>query len=136
MHFLDKHLVLFKNFYLMVLGLTIPFYLMSFGASSHQFAPPVVDLISLTAIVIAFVSMMTYLRFKNRSGLLYRLVQVIVTVTLLLTAYGGIRVFMYVIQFDYGNDTGVIIRGLSYFIPLLFTLSTVVILLELFKKRM
>ena len=56
------------------------------------------------------------------------------TITLLVTAYGGLKVFIYIIKLDYGDDIGFFIRGLSYIIPLLFTFSTIIILIGLFKK--
>ena len=134
MDFVDRYSKFSKWFYLMILGLTIPFYLMLYGASGHRFNPPTEDIISIIVVVITFVTLTVYLMIKEKTGLGFNLMRVLVTITLLLTAYGGLRVFLFMIQFDYGDDIGFIIRGLSYIIPLLFMFSTVVILLGLFRK--
>jgi len=134
MDFIDKYTTFSKGFYLTILGLTIPYYLLLYGASGHQFDPPTEDIISMTVVIISFVTLIAYLRFKDKSGLGFNLMKALVTITLLATAYGGLRTFIYMIQFDYGDDIGFFIRGLSYIIPLLFMFSTIVILLGLFKK--
>lgn len=133
MDFINKYSTFSKGFYLTILGLTIPYYLLLYGASGHQFNPPTEDIISMIVVITAFVTLITYLRLKEKSGLGFNLMKVLVTITLLLTAYGGLRIFLFMIQFDYGDDM-VIVRGLSYVIPLLFTFSTIIILLGLFKK--
>lgn len=134
MDFIGKYSTFSKVFYLTILGLTIPYYVLLYGASGHQFNPPTEDIISMTVVIIAFLTLITFLRFKEKSGLGFKLMKVLVTITLLATTYGGLRILIYMTQFDYGDDIGFFIRGLSYIIPLLFTFSTIVILLGLFKK--
>ncbi len=134
MDFIDRYSKFSKWFYLIILGLTIPYYLLLYGASGHQFNPPTEDIISMIVVVIAFGTMTTYLMIKEKTGLGFNLMRVLLTITLLLTALGGLRIFLFMIRFDYGDDIGFITRGLSYIIPLIFVFSTVVILLGLFKK--
>jgi heme/copper-type cytochrome/quinol oxidase subunit 4 len=134
MDFIDKYSTFSKGFYLTILGLAIPYYLLLYGASGHQFNPPTEDIISMTVIIISFVTLILYLRLKDKSGLGFNLMKILTTITLLVTAYGGLKVFIYIIKFDYGDDIGFFIRGLSYIIPLLFTFSTIIMLIGLFKK--
>jgi len=134
MDFVTKYSTLSKWFYLIILGLTIPYYLLLYGASGHQFNPPSEDIISMFVIVIAFVTLILYLRLKEKSGVGFNIMRVLVTITLLLTAYGGLRIFIFMIQFDYGDDISFFVRGLSYLIQLLFTISIIVILVGLFRK--
>ena len=134
MDFVDRYLKFSKRFYLIILGLTIPYYLLLYGASGHQFNPPTEDIISMIVVVIAFGTLTAYLMIKEKRGLGFNLMRILVTITLLLTTYGGLKIFLSMIQFDYGDDIGFITRGLSYIIPLLFMFSTVVIFLGLFKK--
>src|SRR5688572_19239194 len=134
MEFVNKYSTLSKWVYLVILGLTIPYYLLLYGASGHQFNPPTEDIISLIVVIVAFVTLILYFRLKEKSGLGFNLMKVLVTITLLLTAYGGLRIFTFMIQFDYGDDISFFVRLLSYIIPLLFTFSTIIILVGLFKK--
>ena len=134
MEFVNKYSTLSKWVYLVILGLTIPYYLLLYGASGHQFNPPTEDIISLIVVIVAFVTLILYFRLKKKSGLGFNLMKVLVTITLLLTAYGGLRIFTFMIQFDYGDDISFFVRLLSYIIPLLFTFSTIIILVGLFKK--
>ena len=131
---IDKYSTFSKGFFLTILGLAIPYYLLLYGASGHQFNPPTEDIISMTVIIISFVTLILYLRLKDKSGLGFNLMKILTTITLLVTAYGGLKVFIYIIKLDYGDDIGFFIRGLSYIIPLLFTFSTIIILIGLFKK--
>ena len=134
MEFVNKYSTLSKWFYLVILGLTIPYYLLLYGASGHQSNPPTEDIISMIVVIVAFVTLIVYFRLKEKSGLAFNLMKVLMTITLLLTAYGGLRIFIFMIQFDYGDDISFFVRGLSYIIPLLFTFSTIIILTGLFKK--
>src|SRR5690606_9454381 len=95
MDFVTKYSTLSKWFYLIILGLTIPYYLLLYGASGHQFNPPSEDIISMFVIVIAFVTLILYLRLKEKSGVGFNIMRVLVTITLLLTAYGGLRIFIF-----------------------------------------
>jgi heme/copper-type cytochrome/quinol oxidase subunit 4 len=106
MDFIDKSSTFSKGFYLTILGLAIPYYLLLYGASGHQFNPPTEDIISMTVIIISFVTLILYLRLKDKSGLGFNLMKVLTTITLLVTAYGGLKVFIYIIKFDYGDDIG------------------------------
>jgi hypothetical protein len=135
MEFVNKYSTLSKWFYLIILGLTIPYYLLLYGASGHQFNPPTEDIISMIVVIVAFVTQILYFRLKEKSGLGFNLMKALVTITLLLTAYGGLRIFMFMIQFDYGDDISIFIRGLSYTIPMLFTFSSVIILLGIYRRQ-
>ena len=126
MQFVNKYSTLSKWFYLVILGLTIPYYLLLYGASGHQFNPRTEDIISMIVVIVAFVTLTRYFRLKEKSGLEFNLMKVLVTITLLLTAYGGLRIFIFMVQFDYGDDISLFVRGLSYIIPLLFTFSTII----------
>lgn len=134
MDFVNRYSKFSKGFYLIILGLAIPYYLLLYGASGHKLNPPTEDIISMIVVIIAFVTLIAYLKLKEKSGLGFYLLRVLVTITLLLTAYGGLRIFTFMVQFNFGDDINIFIRGLSYIIPLLFTISTILILLELLKK--
>lgn len=120
---------------MIVLGLTIPYYLLLYGASGHKFNPPPEDIIWMTVVVIAFGTAVIYLAVKEKVGLGFNVFRILFSITLLLTAYGGLKSFLFILQFDYGDDINFIVRGLSYLIPLLFTLSSIIILLGLFIRK-
>ena len=54
MNIIGKYSIFSRWFYLIVLGLTIPYYLLLYGASGHKFNPPPEDIIWMTVVVIAF----------------------------------------------------------------------------------
>lgn len=134
MEFIDRYSKSSKWFYLIILGLTIPYYLLLYGASGHQFNPPAEDILAMVVVIVAFVTLLAFVSLKEKSGLGFNLIRILVTITLLVTAYGGLRIFLFMIQYDYGDDISYFIRGLSYLIPLLFTFSTIILLVGLFKK--
>jgi len=135
MNFINKYSTISKGFYLIILGLSIPYYLLLYGASGHQFNPPTKDIVWLAVIIIAFVALFVYLRVKAKSGFGFYILKALVILTLLLTAYGGLLTFLSAIKFDYGDDISLFIRGLSFIIPLLFMFSSVIILLGLFRRE-
>ena len=135
MNIISKYSTFSRWFYLIVLGLTIPCYLLLYGASGHKFNPPAEDIIWMTVVVIAFVTAVIYLTIKEKVGLGFNVFRILFSITLLLTAYGGLLSFLFILRFDYGDDINFIVLGLSYLIPLLFTLSSIIILLGLFIRR-
>ncbi|NBP69183.1 MAG: hypothetical protein EBR30_21160 [Cytophagia bacterium] len=135
MNIISKYSTFSRWFYLIVLGLTIPYYLLLYGASGHKFNPPPEDIIWMTVVVIAFGTGVIYLTIKEKAGLGFNLFRILFSITLLLTAYGGLKSFLFIVQFDYGDDINFIVCGLSYLIPLLFTLSSIIILLGLFIRK-
>lgn len=135
MNFIYKYSTLSRRFYLIILGLTIPYYLLLYGASGHEFNPPTEDIIWMTAVIISLGTAVIYLRFKVNAGLSFNVLRILFSITLLLTAYGGVKAFLFIAQFDYGDDISFIIRGLSYLIPILFTFSSIITLLGLFIKK-
>ncbi len=64
MDFVDRYSKFSKWFYLIILGLTIPYYLLLYGASGHQFNPPTEDIISMIVVVTAFGTLTAYLLIK------------------------------------------------------------------------
>ena len=65
----------------------------------------------------------------------FNVIKILFSITLLLTAYGGIKSLLFIVQFDYGDYINFIIRGLSYLIPLVFTFSSIITLLGLFNNK-
>lgn len=135
MNIISKYSTFSRWFYLIILGLTIPYYLLLYGASGHRFNPPPEDIIWMTVVVIAFGTAVIYLTIKEKVGLGFSVFRILFSITLLLTAYGGLKSFLFIVQFDYGDDINFIVRGLSYLIPLIFTFSGITILLELFIRK-
>jgi hypothetical protein len=129
---IEKFTAFGRKFYLTALGLTIPFYLLLYGASGHKFDPPAEDIIWMTIIVAAFVLAILNSMLKEKSG---PIVNGLFSLALLATTYGGIRVFVFMVSFDYDDEISFIFKWLSYLIPLLFSFSSIMNLFSLFAKR-
>lgn len=135
MNFIDRCSTFCIRFYVVILSLTIPYYLLLYGASGHEFNPTTEDITWVTVVFIALVTAIANLALKEKVGLLFNAIRVLFSITLLLATYGGLKAFLFIVQFDYGDDTGIIFRGITYLIPLLFTFSSIIILIGLFTKK-
>jgi hypothetical protein len=134
MEFIDKYTIFSRGFYLLILGLTIPYYLLLYGASGHEFNPTSEDMNRMTTVIVAFVTMIIYLATKQKTGLIFKFIRVMVMITLILTTFGGVKALLSNFQFNYGNDISFMIIVLSYLIPLLFIFTCIINLLGLFIK--
>ena len=135
MNFINKYSTFSRWFYLLMLGLTIPYYLLLYGASGHEFNPPIEDIIWMIIVIVAFGTAIIYFLTLKKMGPGFNVIKILFSITLLLTAYGGIKSLLFIVQFDYGDDINFIIRGLSYLIPLVFTFSSIITLLGLFNNK-
>ncbi|MGC3945571.1 MAG: hypothetical protein QM762_13810 [Chryseolinea sp.] len=135
MSYIDRYSRICKRFYMTILGLTIPFYLLLYGASGHQFDPPQEDIIWIGVVIVAFVVELSYASLKVKAGPTFNLLRVLFLITLIATAYGGLKAFLSMLEFDFDDEVSFIIRGLFYGIPLVFVLSTLVISIGLFGRR-
>jgi hypothetical protein len=122
------------TFYLVILGLTIPIYLFLYGASGHEFNIPADEQLWLLLAGAGFVLGTIYKRKKERKGLTYIGLQFLFGAILVGAFYGGLKLFLFIVKFDFGADIGFITIGLSYIVPLVFILSCGLIFLGLFKK--
>lgn len=107
-------------FYLIILLLTIPFYLLLYGASGHEFRPEPEDVMWMTFIVAAIISMIAYLTGRRFSGVAATLIKIIFGLTLVCMLYGGLKVLGYMLNFKFGSDIGVLIQLAFYIIPVVF----------------
>jgi hypothetical protein len=112
-------------FYLVILSLTIPFYLALYGASGHEFRPETEDVIWMRIIVAAIVSMTAYLIGRRFRGIGTILIKILFGGTLIATCYGGLNVIWFILNFDFGTDVGFLIVLLSYVVPIVFVYSTI-----------
>jgi hypothetical protein len=118
-----------------ILGLTIPFYLLLYGASGHQFDPPQEDILWIAIVTVAFVVGLSYSSLKVKDGLTFNLLRILFLITLIATAFGGLKAFLSLLKFDFDDEVSFVIRGLFYGIPVIFVLSTLVISIGLFRRR-
>ena len=72
----------------------------------------------------------TFFMARDKSNVILR---VLFAGTLVVTCYGGLRVFLFMMRFNFGDDIDFMIRGLSYLVPFVFTISSIVILVGLFR---
>ncbi|MEQ9425133.1 MAG: hypothetical protein RJQ09_11985 [Cyclobacteriaceae bacterium] len=77
---------------------------------------------------------LTYFIDSNRKQTRQRLFVIIFATISTLTLVGAMILFSEAIQFDYGDDT-LVVRLLSYFVPLIFAACDIVIIKNLFSKR-
>jgi hypothetical protein len=98
MNFVNRYSTFSKGFYSVILALTIPFYLVLYGASGHRFDPPTEDIVWMIIICFAFVTMIFYLTLGKGDGLGAKGIRVFLGVTLLGTAYGALTIFMSMLQ--------------------------------------
>src|SRR5882672_4035262 len=110
------------TFYQTVLGLTIPFYFLLYGASGHQFNIPAREQLWLLIVVVSFALTVLYTRVRKKEGSNIGL-RLLFTISLIGTFYGGIKAFLFMVTFEFGNDVGLFVRGVSYLMPLAFSIS-------------
>jgi hypothetical protein len=122
-------------FYLTVLGLTIPFYALFYHVTGFNYNPTKQEVAWIIVVVGAFIVALSYLTVKKRMGFKFDMLRILFSMTLLMTAYGCIRVSLVLIQVDAGKNVHFIISALFYSIPLAFVLSTVVIFVGLFLNK-
>jgi hypothetical protein len=122
------------GFYLIVLGLATPFYLILYGASGHEFHFNMEDWIWILTAVCTFTLTVIYLFNKDKEGFQYQILKAGLGILMLTTLYGGLQSFKYILNFKFGSDISIIVVGLSYIIPLIFIGSNYVILLELLRE--
>ena len=122
-------------FYLIILTLTIPFYVVLHGASGHAFRlePEVANWMIL--IVATIVLMITYLVARRFVGLGEKIIRFLFGLISLVTLYGGLKVSWFILSFDYGNDIGPLTRIILYAIPVVFIYSNLNIILGLFRPK-
>jgi hypothetical protein len=111
-------------FYLVILSLTIPFYLVLYAASGHEFRPEPEDVMWMRVIVVAIISMTVYLIGRRFQGIGTTIIKIIFGVTLICTIYGGLNVLWYILNFKFGSDIGIPIVILWYTIPVVFLYSS------------
>jgi len=132
---LDKLYKFSVRSYLIILGLTIPIYLLLYGASGHEFNVPPEDLIWIVTVIGALVLMTLYLIQSKKEGLGYNTIRILLGLILVVTFYGGLKAFLFIYKFKFGDDVGFFIRGLSYTVPLLLSASSIIIFIELIKRK-
>ncbi|HWA34546.1 MAG TPA: hypothetical protein VG737_10475 [Cyclobacteriaceae bacterium] len=136
MKLFERFFTISKWFYLVILGLAIPYYLLLFGASGHQISIQLGDFLWMMIVILAFVAYTLYLRIEEKTGLEFDLMRAFVMITLILTVYGAFRIFLFMVQFDFGDDVSLVAIGLSYFVPVFFIFSGIVISIDLYGSAM
>lgn len=111
-------------FYLFILALIIPFYLVLYGASGHEFRPEPEDVMWMRVIVVAIISMIAYLIGRHFQGIITTVIKTIFGMTLVCIIYGGLKVLWYILNFEFGSDIGIPIVVLSHGIPIVFLYSS------------
>ncbi|HTJ51410.1 MAG TPA: hypothetical protein VL443_18245 [Cyclobacteriaceae bacterium] len=122
------------RFYLIALGITIPFYFLFYGASGHQINIPSEDKIWIMTFIFGFITTMAYLRIKEEDALLHTIVKTLVALSAMGTLYFGSKAFLSMMNFKFGDDVSFLIQGLSYILPLIFIITNVVVFIGLFRK--
>ena len=122
------------KFYLVILVLTIPAYLLLYGASGHSFNIPTEDIIWILIIIISLILMVFYLENKEKVNQTFDIFKVLLTISLTATLFGGLRSVFFIFNFNYGDDIDILIRGIHFLVPLTFVLSNTTILIGLYKK--
>jgi hypothetical protein len=119
----EKYKKFSEVFYLVILSLTIPFYLVLYGASGHEFRPEPEDVMWMRIIVAAIISMTAYLIGRRFRGIWTILIKIIFGLTLIATFYGGLKVLWFILDFDFGSDISFLVVLLWYIIPIVFLYS-------------
>lgn len=110
-------------FYLVILSLTIPFYLILYGASGHEFRPEPEDVMWMQVIIAGIISMIAYLIARRFKGIGSVLIKIIFGLTLICILYGGLKVLWHMINFRFGDDIFFLIQILFYIVPIVFVYS-------------
>jgi hypothetical protein len=120
MNLIDKFTTFSSGFYTIVLALSIPFYLLLYGASGHRFDPPAEDIVWMIIIFVSFIIMIAYLVVNKKRVWFITLIKIVLAITMVLTAYGAILFLKSMIDFKFGSDLGFMTRALFYLTPVLF----------------
>jgi hypothetical protein len=123
------------RFYLIILGLTIPIYLLLYGATGHEFNIPAEEQLWLFIAGLSFIIATVYTLTKNKNGLTYIGLKLLFGISLIGTAYGGLKLFLEAVKFNADNSPGFFITGLSYTLTLGFTIACGLIFIGLFKIK-
>jgi hypothetical protein len=79
--------------------------------------------------------MTLYLLQNKKAGLGYDTIRMLLGLTLIMTFYGGLKAFLFIYEFKFGDDVGFIIRGLSYTVPLLLSASSIILFIGLITRK-
>jgi ABC-type polysaccharide/polyol phosphate export permease len=124
-----------ERFYLTILGLTIPFCLLLYGASGHQFRLEAEARNGMIIILTAFATGILYLTTRKFKGKEMTFLKYLFGLTLLVTLFGAIGILWSMISFKWGDDIELLVQVLFYLIPVVFILSIINIGYGLFKDQ-
>ncbi|MCF2873116.1 MULTISPECIES: hypothetical protein [unclassified Tenacibaculum] len=120
--------------YLMMLVGGIGIYFLVYFASGHEFNPPVEDYFSLLIVFLAYVYMVAYTDLKLKKNKIYFLLKSFVFITLLITNFFAIKILIFLIEFKFGDDVSVFERVLTFLLPIIFIIVSIINALSLFEK--
>lgn len=86
--------------YRVVLGLTLPFFLLLAGASGHQYRFGFDDILLICGTILPFLILSIYLKAKNNSNLLAKLLGFLLVPLLGFTLYKAIEAVIFLVNFN------------------------------------
>ncbi|WP_420551211.1 hypothetical protein [Tenacibaculum aiptasiae] len=132
---IKKYYSVARWIYLIMLVGGIGIYFLLYFASGHEFNPPVEDYVSLLVMFLAFVSMVAYTDLKLKKNKIYFLLKSFVFITLLITNFFAIKVLIFLIGFKFGDDVSVFESVLTFLLPIIFIIVSIINVLSLFEKH-
>ena len=124
---LKKYYKLSLNYYRIILALTIPFYIVLYGASGHKFRFNKQDFTWMVVIIGSIIVTSIYSSLKSRKGNISLIIKSITLIFLLITFFGGCYTVWSEINFEYGSDIPYLIRVLFFVIPVAFIVANALI---------
>jgi hypothetical protein len=124
-----------ERFYLTILGLIIPFSLLLYGASGHQFRLEAEARNGMIIILTGFIIGILYFTTRRFKGKEMTILKYLFGLTLVVTLVGGIGILWSMISFEWGDDIELLVQVLFYLIPSVFILSIINIGYWLFKDQ-
>jgi hypothetical protein len=121
--------------FLIILGLSIPIYFLLYAASGHEIDFPKRELLWMLVAVLAFCLVLIFRVRQAKGEELEGIVFLLLIPVLIATSYAGVKVFWSMVLFDFDDDV-VIPRILSYVVPVIFVISSVLILVSVVRYKL
>ena len=119
------------NFFRVILVLTIPFFIVLYGASGHKFRYDPETVLYFLIITGALITVTVYHRVKIGISTIYWVVKLIAITFSLLTFIGGINAAWIELNFKYGSDISIIFIFFIRVVLFLFLLANLIVVVNL-----
>lgn len=120
---------------LFILGFSIPLYFLMYGASGHQFNAPAREILWMAVAVAAFCLVLVYKSVLTNREELQTIHIILIIPILLATIYAGVKVFLWMLLFDYADDV-IIPKILSFVVPAVLVISNTVIIISMIRYKL